>query len=154
MSPKDAFHQTVHEAPGGCEALAVRIGMSVAVLRNKANPVANFNKPTLDDVERIMGVTGDIRVLQALAANHNRVLVEVADGATGSDMAVLEMVTAVWSTNGEVGAEVNQALLDGRITLDEVERVHDAVKRAEHALESVVARLRAMAEPRRGGAAS
>jgi hypothetical protein len=62
-------------------------------------------------------------------------------------MAVLEMVTQVWQTNGEVGTEINQALADGRITRAEVERVRDAVRRAERALECVVARFEGMAQP-------
>lgn len=146
MSPQDAFYQMVHSAPGGCEALAVRMGMSPAVLRNKANPNTPFNKPTLDDVDRGIGITGDLQVLHALAANHKCVVIQVGDDVSASDMAVLEMVTTVWTTNGEVGAEVNKALADGRITQQEVELVRDAVKRAERALESVVARLAGMAE--------
>jgi hypothetical protein len=144
MNLQDAFHQTVHSAPGGCEALAVRLGMSAAVLRNKANPNSNFNKPTLDDIERITALTGDLRVLDAWAASHDRVLVKVAESEGHGDVALLELVTAVMSSNGEVGREVLASLEDGRITLAEVERVAKAVKVAERALEGVVARLRSM----------
>lgn len=146
MNHLDAFHKTVHGAPGGCEAIAPRMGMSAAILRNKANPNSATNKPTLDDADRLMGVTGDHSILHALAANHGYVCVQVEEGAGVPDMAVLEMVTLVWQTNGEVGAEVNQALADGKITRAEIERVRDAVKRTERALESVVARLQGMAE--------
>jgi len=146
MNHLDAFHNTVHGAPGGCEAIAPRMGMSVGILRNKANPNSATNKPTLDEADRLMGVTGVHDILHALAANHGYVCVRVEEGASAADMAVLEMVTQVWQTNGEVGAEVNQALTDGRITRAEVDRVREAVRRAERALESVVARLEGMAE--------
>jgi hypothetical protein len=146
MNVLDAFHQTVHGSPGGCEALAVRLGMQAAVLRNKANPNHNHHKPMLDDADRVMGITGDYRILHALAQNHGYVCVKVEEGASASDMAVLEMVTKVWATNGVVGAEINQALADGRITLPELERVRTAVKNAEQALESVLSRLAGMAE--------
>jgi cob(I)alamin adenosyltransferase len=146
MNHLDAFHKTVHGAPGGCEAIAPRMGLSVGILRNKANPNSATNKPTLDEADRLMGITGDCSILDALAANHNRVCVKVEDGASAADMAVLEMITWVWQSNGEVGTEVNHALADGRITRAEVDRVRAAVRRAERALESVVARLEGMAQ--------
>lgn len=146
MNPKDAFHKTVHGAPGGVDALAVRMGMSAAVLRNKANPNHTYNRPTLDDVDQAMGITGDHSVLHALAENHGHVCVKIDPDATVPDMAVLEMVTRVWTTNGDVGAELNQALADGRITPQELDRIRSAVKRAEGALESVVSRMAGMAQ--------
>jgi len=146
MNHLDAFHKTVHGSPGGVDALAPRMGLSAGILRNKANPNSATNKPTLDEADRLMGVTGVYDVLHSLAANHGFVCVRVEEGASAADMAVLEMVTQVWQTNGEVGAEINQALADGRITKAEVVRVREAVRRAERALESVVARLEGMAE--------
>lgn len=145
MNVADAFYQTVHGASGGCEALAVRLGMQAAVLRNKANPNHNHHKPMLDDADRIMGLTRDYSILHALAKNHGYVCVEIEE-AGASDTAVLELVTKVWSTNGEVGTEIMKALEDGRITQAELARVHDAIKRTERALEGVFARLAGMAD--------
>lgn len=146
MSPQDAFHQTVHGAQGGCEALAVRLGMSAAVLRNKANPNTSFNKVTLDDADRVMGLTGDYRVLEALAANHRRVCIEVEEGGSASDLAVLEIMTKCWATNGDFGAEVNRALEDGRVDRREIAAIRDSVLRANQAMHQLVARLEGMAE--------
>lgn len=147
MNAHDAFHATVHETPGGCEALAVRLGMSSAILRNKANVNHAHNKPMLDDVDRVMGITGDHRVLHALAQNHGYVCVKMGENTDASDVAVLELVTQVWTTNGEVGAEVNRTLADGKVDAAEVVRVRAAVYRAQRALEEIVARLDGMAEP-------
>jgi hypothetical protein len=146
MNVLDAFHQTVHGAPGGCETVAPRLGMSAAILRNKANPNSATNKPMLDDADRLMGITGDHRILHALAQNHGYVCFRMGEDATASDMAVLELVTQVWTTNGEVGAEVNRTLADGRVDRAEVERVRTAVYRAQQALLEVVARLDGMSE--------
>lgn len=146
MNHLDAFHQTVHGAPGGCEAIAPRMGMSAAILRNKANPNSQTNKPTLDEADRLMGITGEHAILHALAANHGYVCVRVEEGVAPGDMAMLEMVAKVWQTNGEVGAEINKALEDGRITRAEVQRVREAVKRTERALETVLTGLEGMAE--------
>lgn len=120
--------------------------MSAAVLRNKANPNHSYNRPTLDDVDQAMGITGDHGVLHALAQNHGHVCIRIEEDGAASDQAVLEMIARIWTTNGQVGAEVNQALEDGRITPGELDKVRDAVKRLEGALEGMVARLAGMAE--------
>lgn len=146
MNVGDAFHQTVHGAAGGCEALAVRLGMSAAILRNKANPNASGNKPTLDDADRVMSITGDHGVLHALAAGHGFVCVRVEDKGTASDMAVLEIMTKCWTTNGDFGAEVNRALADGRIERHEIDAIRAAVMCADRSMHQLVARLEAMAE--------
>ena len=67
MTPQDAFHATCHAYPGGCESLAPRMGMSSAVLRNKARPGCHTNHPTLADADHVMSLTGDVRILHALA---------------------------------------------------------------------------------------
>lgn len=67
MTPQDAFHATCHAYPGGCESLAPRMGMSSAVLRNKARPGCHTNHPTLADADNVMSLTGDCRVQQMLA---------------------------------------------------------------------------------------
>lgn len=149
MSPRDAFYNTVHNAPGGHAALAVRLNMSAAVLRNKANVLSTTNKPTLDDVDNIIGLTGDAGVLHALAANHGYVCVKVEDGVSASDMAVLEIVTQIWTCQGDVGAEVNRALADGRLDPREMAAIKEAVYRTSQAMQQMVVRLEHL-----GGAAT
>lgn len=146
MNVKDAFYKTVHNAIGGCEALALRMGMSAGVLRNKANVNSVTNKPTLEEVDRIMGLTGDMSVLHALAANHSHVCIHVDPSAPASDLAVLELVTLVWRRNGDVGDEVSRTLADGRVERAEVEAVKAAVSRTNQAMQQLVARLEGMAE--------
>ena len=146
MNTKDAFHQTVHSYPGGVEALASRMGMSAAVLRNKANPNHNHNVPTLADAELVQQLSGDCRVLEAMAANLGRVVVVLEEGTAPSDMAILEIMTKCWGTNGDFGAAVHQALADGRIDRREVEMIRDAVKRADQAMHQLVARIEQIAE--------
>lgn len=146
MNVQDAFYKTVHGFAGGCETLAVRLGMSSAVLRNKANVHSTTNKPMLDDADRVMGITGDYSILHALAGNHGYVCVKIEDGATASDLAVLEIMAKCWSTNGDFGSEVNRALVDGRMERREIEAIREAVRRADQAMHQLVARLEQMAE--------
>jgi len=142
----DAFYRTVKDYPGGMESLAVRMGMNPQVLRNKANPNIATNHPTLSDVEKIMDLTGDYQVLDALAMSTGHVLIKVESNATPSDMAVLEMVTQVWAANGDVGAAVNETLADGRVELHEVAAVRKAIYRTQQALFELLSRLEGMAE--------
>lgn len=110
MTPQDAFHATCHAYPGGCESLAPRMGMTPAVLRNKARPGCHTNHPTLADADHVMSLTGDMRILHALAASHGHVCVPVDADPAPSDLAVLELVTHVWRSHGNVGAAVDAAL--------------------------------------------
>lgn len=149
MNILDAFHATVHgDKHGGCEAIAVRMGMNAGVLRNKANPNIATNHPTLEEADRLMGLTGDHRVLHALARNHGYVCVRMDEGNNASDVAVLELVAKVMCTEGEVGKQMYDALADGRVTRAELARIRTAVKDAECALEQLLARAEGMAEHR------
>lgn len=146
MTPLDAFYNTVHDADGGPEALAARLGMSAQVLRNKANPNNSANKPLLDDADRVMGLTGDFRILEALAASHRRVCIEIPEDGDACDLAILELVTHVWQRNGDVGAAVHQTLADGKVEKQEIARVRQAVYKTQQALNEMLMRLEGMAE--------
>jgi hypothetical protein len=145
MNHLDAFHKTVHDTPGGCESLAPRMGMATQVLRNKANPNSATNKPTLDDADRLMGLTGDYRVLHALAQNHGFICTRIDEQPAG-DMAVLEMVTDIWTQLGGLGAEVHKALADGRIEQHEVKSIEAATFAAFRPMMQLLARVNGMAE--------
>jgi len=126
MNYKDAFHRTVHEAPGGCEALAVRMGYTAGLLRNKANPNSTTNVMTMDDASRVMEITQNYDVLHALARQHGFVCTKL-DEAPACDMAVLESVTGLWAKLGAFGSEIHQALADGKVDAREVAAVDKAL---------------------------
>ena len=147
MNILDAFYRTVHDAAGGCETLAVRLGMSAQILRNKANPNSHTNKVLLEDADQVMGITGDLRVLHALAANHGHVCVKIDQSSASSDLAVLELVVQVMAGHGDVGDEVLRTLADSRVEHHEIKAVKAAIYRANQAMQQLVARLEDMAEP-------
>lgn len=145
MNYKDAFHRTVHEAPGGCEALAVRMGYTAGLLRNKANPNSTTNVLTMDDASRVMEITGDYEVLHALARQHGFVCTKI-DEQPACDMAVLESVTDIWQSLGQVGTQVHTALADGRIDRHEVESIEKAIYVSIRPMMELLARLNGMAQ--------
>ena len=146
MNILDAFYHTVHDYPGGSEALAPRMGMTGSVLRNKADPKKDCNKPLLVDADRAMALTGDTRILDALAEAHGGVFIKVDASAPASDLAVLELVTHVWRSNGDVGTAVDEALADGKVERHEIARVRQAIYRTQQALNAMLMRLEGMAE--------
>lgn len=122
MNYKDAFYKTVHDFPGGCEALAQRLGYTAGLLRNKANPNSTSNVLTVDDASRVMELTGNYEFLDALCRQHGFVCTKL-DEAPPCDMAVLESVTGLWAALGGFGSEIHQALADGQVDAKEVAAV-------------------------------
>lgn len=151
MTLQDAFYRTVHDYPGGCESLAPRMGLTAAVLRNKANPNNCSNVVTLRDADQAMALTDNYAVLHALASNHGHVCIKVDAATPASDLAVLELVTHVWAANGNVGAAVDATLADGRVERHELTKVRSAIYRTQQAMLAMLARLEEMAEPERSG---
>jgi len=145
MNYKDAFHRTVHNTPGGCEALAVRMGYTAGLLRNKANPNSSTNVLTMDDASRVMEITGDYEVLHALAREHGFTCTKVDEQPAG-DMAVLETTTDIWAKLGDLGTAVHAALVDGRIEQHEVKSIEAATFAAFRPMMQLLARVNGMAE--------
>jgi hypothetical protein len=145
MTPKDAFHHTVHGYPGGAASLAPRMNKSVAVLRNKANPNSDVNVITIDDITAVMDLTQNYSILYALATEHGHVCSKI-DAEPAGDSAVLESITDVWAKLGSVGVEVHSALADGRVDLHEVRHIEAAIYTAIRPMMELLARIKSMAE--------
>lgn len=67
MSIDDAAYRCVHDAPGGAAALAARMGLSVQVLRNKANPTLGTHVFRPQELLDIQQLGGQHHVLHAMA---------------------------------------------------------------------------------------
>ena len=63
---EDAAYNTVHDYPGGAEALAPRMEKSAKVLDSKVNRNEFRHHLTLREAVQIMGLTGDHRMLRAI----------------------------------------------------------------------------------------
>ena len=116
MNTIDASWHTVHEYPGGSEALAPRLGMSAAVLRNKVNPNNTTHHLTLAEAIRLQGISGDHRIAHAMAG----ALVYTLAPVEGPDAGTL--ITALLTAaagQGDLAKVVSEALDDGRITPNE-----------------------------------
>ncbi|WP_312994197.1 phage regulatory CII family protein [Achromobacter animicus] len=146
MNITTAADLTVHDYKGGSEALGAVIGMSPAVLRNKVNPNNTTHHLTLAEADRIVRMTGDVRILAAFAHGNGYLLVKAPDSCGESDMSVLEQVAALMIAHGRFGHEVYDALADGGVDQQEVQRVDAAGRALMEAVAGVARRLSGMAE--------
>lgn len=146
MNIHDAAHKTVHDYPGGSESLAPRLGMSAAVLRNKVNPNNDTHKLTLAEADEIMGVTGDLRILHALAARHGCIVQKAEPDESQPD--VLRALLRANATEGEFDRVLQEALDDGLITPNEMAAIEKAGTAQQSATMVLLARLRAVAGQR------
>lgn len=140
MHVLDAASNTVDQYPGGAESLAPRVGMSAGILRNKVNPNCQTNHLTLAEADRIMTVTGDLQILQALAANHQCAVTFVGD--TQEPAAAMTLLLRLGVAEGEFTRTLHDALADGIITGNEMTAIGNASLAEQAALIGLVARLR------------
>ncbi|CAB3917311.1 phage regulatory CII family protein [Achromobacter mucicolens] len=146
MNITTAADLTVHDYKGGSEALGAVIGMSPAVLRNKVNPNNTTHHLTLAEADRILRMTGDVRILAAFAHGNGYLLVKAPESCGESDMSVLEQVAALMIAHGRFGHEVYDALADGGVDQQEMQRVDAAGRALMEAVAGVARRLSGMAE--------
>jgi hypothetical protein len=66
MNPLDALYTAARAYPGGIEALAHRMGVSVAVLRNKLAPHVNTHHVTLAEASLIIEFLREAKCDEAL----------------------------------------------------------------------------------------
>ncbi|MDH1522560.1 phage regulatory CII family protein [Achromobacter mucicolens] len=146
MNITTAADLTVHDYKGGSEALGAVIGMSPAVLRNKVNPNNTTHHLTLAEADRIVRMTGDVRILAAFAHGNGYLLVKAPESCGESDMSVLEQVAALMIAHGRFGHEVYDALADGGVDQQEMLRVDAAGRALMEAVAAVARRLSGMAQ--------
>ncbi|QNH21227.1 hypothetical protein HEP73_02139 [Xanthomonas sp. GW] len=156
MNVSDAAYYTVHDYPGGAGPLGLRltrinkdgeeVGMSEAVLNSKVNQNTTTHQLGLLEADRIMGLTGDHRILFAMASNHGYQLHKLnADPAHGT---LMQRLLKASSAEGAVDRVLEEALSDGVITPNELKAVISAEMDRQAASMQLMAKLREMCEAR------
>ncbi|HEL4856801.1 TPA: phage regulatory CII family protein [Stenotrophomonas maltophilia] len=146
MNVTDAAYDTVHQYPGGSEALAPRMGMSAATLRGKVNPNTDRNLLSLQEADTLMGRTGDYRILHALCAEHGFIAQRVDAPQSGNLITALLSAAAA---KGDLAELVSEAMADNRITPNEADAIARACQQVMAALVQVSQHAEAASE--RGG---
>ena len=148
MNIDDAAYAVVHDYPGGAASLAPRMGMSPAVLSSKVNPNTKTHHLTLREAVRATVITDDMRLLQAFGQEAGQIVLPspTSDDEAASDMAVLELVAAVWGTQGNLGTTIHQALADGSLSGAEYELIKEAGSAAQAKIAALMRRFKGMVE--------
>lgn len=139
MNVTDAAYATVHDYPGGSEALAPRMGMSAAVLRNKVNPRNDRNYLSIEEADRLIGVTGDPRLIQAFQLNHDELL-----SPPDSMASLIGLLLSHDAAHGDLSRQIADALADDLVTERELRDILNKWMASQRAGGQLVQKLQAI----------
>lgn len=145
MNLDDAVYNAVHDYPGGVPALAVRLGMSKNVLQNKINPSQDHHKVTLAESMKIQQLTGDMRILHAMAEELGFICIPGGNFAGVSDQALLDLFNEEYAALGKFSGDFREAFADGEISRAECEQLRADVYRIKSVLAEIMARIESFA---------
>jgi len=145
MDIADAAYHTVHDYPGGAEALAVRLGKRGSSLSHEVRPpVGSSAKFGLLDAVTAMELSGDRRILNAIAGRLNCIVIPMPqiDDSDGS----AHHVARVAAEFGELMAEVATSVSDGHVSANELARVNHSYAEMTAVCQRMLAHLAALHE--------
>lgn len=145
ISLLDVAFCVVHDYPGGAMSLAPRMMKAGSTL---AQELSNRNgaKLGLLDAERITLLTGDLRILQAMANNAGQMLLPIPDANPAADDAVLRAIADAVAQFGALVQEVGTDVADGKVTANELKRIDAqaaSLMSALHSLRDLLGRMHA-----------
>ena len=148
MNQHDALYKVARAYPGGLEALAVRLQISVNVLRNKLAPGIESHYPSFEEMSVIVelchqaGVKDARLPLHALLGRHGMAAFVVPEPDQISNDDLSQTVCRVMSQVGSVAEAVSEALIDGKITNADADLIEREFQGALTALGEWRARIR------------
>jgi hypothetical protein len=148
MNQHDALYTVARKYPGGLEALARALDMSVNVLRNKLAPTIETHYPSFEEVSLIVerchqaGVPDAHLPLHALLVRHGMAAFVVPQPEAARQDDLSQTVCRVMSEVGAVAEAVSSALIDGKVTGAEADLIERKFHSALSALGAWRARLR------------
>ncbi len=149
MNINDAAYNTAHDYPGGVPALAVRMGVSANVLQNKVNPSQEHHKLTLNEAVKMQAISGDLRILHAMAGALGCVCIKTPAFDQVGDMALLDSFMSVVSELGDLSTEFKNSWDDGTVTPAEFERIKSEAYDVQARLAELLMRIESIVEPAR-----
>lgn len=137
----DAAYHTAHSYPGGVPALAQRMAVSQNTLAHKVSLNNATHHLTLREAVTMQEVTGDARILHAMAAALGYTCVSLRlDGKATT----LETVMQMAKEFGDVLASVNEAVHDGCVSINEMQECERQAAELTAALNGVLVTVRGM----------
>jgi hypothetical protein len=152
MNQHDALYTVARKYPGGLDALARELGISVNVLRNKLSPAITSHYPSFEEVSQIIecchraGVADAHLPLHAMLVRHGMAAFVVPQPEAAQQDDLSQTVCRVVKEVGAVADAVSAALLDGVVTPAEADLIELRFHAALSALGAWRARLRKEAD--------
>jgi hypothetical protein len=142
---QDAAFHTAHDFPGGVAALAQRMGdVSPNVLNKKVDPRLESHHLRLDESVKMQSITGDFRILQAMAFTLNHVVIPMPDMPESGDAALLDAFMDIINEMAEFTQAFQQSWADGKVTSKEVDRMEGEAADVQARFAVIVSRMREM----------
>lgn len=120
----EAFRAVVHDY--GVPDMAAKIGVPVGTLYNKANVnESTQHKPNLTEAVLVQVVSGDHRIVEAMAHTLGGLYLRLPELSVVSDAALLDMVADIHIMSGKFHYEIKEALRDGKFTRQEHAQIRE-----------------------------
>lgn len=148
-----AIYETCHgyTAPGekraSVKALARVMGMRPSTLQNKANPFEEYAQLSVKEARQAMLVTGDHRILHALARDVGEACFPLPSAEWVGDMDVMAALTKWQAEIGKTAQEVHDTYADGKVETHEIEAVERSLIRDYERGMELIALMKGQAEP-------
>lgn len=125
----DAAFRTVHDH-GGVQ-LAARMGLKPRLLLNKVNPDQHHNKLSLGEAVWLQHLTGDPRILYAMARMLGYLVIRIEHSFSTSDVELLTLYAQWQDQTGQIHHAIASALEDQTITPAEQATIEQRFHAAE-----------------------
>ena len=123
LSIEKVIYDTAHEHPGGAKQLAREIGIQPGTFNNKCDPRMPGHILNINEVRKLINVTGNHELLFELARERGYVCIDIPDYTGVSDMELLNAWADWDAERGETGQAIKKSLEDTAITNDELNKI-------------------------------
>lgn len=141
---QEAFRATVYDH--GVPEMAAKIGTPTGTLYNKCNlNETNQHKPSLSDAVLVQVVSGDTRIVEAMAFTLGGTFLKLPTVSGVSDAALMEMLCQIRIEDGHFHLELQKALRDRKFSSAEFAKIKSeamqyvtAILEATHRIEGLI----------------
>lgn len=122
MDVFEAAYRVAHDFEGGAAKrggavrMAEKLGQNAGTFLNRLNPETETHHLYLSTALQMQVVSGDHRILHAMAGTLGEVCFRIPDLSHVSDDALLELICKVGTEGGDFYRVVNESLLQKRFT--------------------------------------
>lgn len=116
-----ALHHAAHDYPGGATAIAAVDGVNPNTFNHKLSLTNTTHTPNIRDLELVLDLTRDPRIVDAILHPIGWVGVDVSDLAAGeTPQSLLAGMTGVLRSENDLSEQLARSLADGRLDDDEL----------------------------------